>query len=230
MCAASTGRAKWSSVRGKLFPTPLRPATRIFTKATSRRCRSGRLRSRKFALSIRSIFGSRWKRVLRKSNASYRPKGAWSLASSRRSAWTSWGCHPIFSRCVHRMTSLLHLIKPVLKAYALSGPNRPHRGMSSLRRVESSGWQPGLQGKNHCERCNGDHDFRNCADDEGVEALLAHLAKIGAKPDTGEREKEAPAREVGDISGLFLGKCAKGREQRDDKKAEYEFREFFPQE
>lgn len=43
----------------------------------------------------------------------------------------------------------------------------------------------------------GDGDFPDETHGEGTQALMAHLAEIGAKTDTGESEQEGPTRQVG---------------------------------
>ena len=59
---------------------------------------------------------------------------------------------------------------------------------------------------------------------------MAHFAEVGAEADTGERQEEGPAGEVGEIGVLVVGEEADGGEDGDEQKAEDELREFLPEE
>src|SRR5713226_10670394 len=67
-------------------------------------------------------------------------------------------------------------------------------GSASDRRPRRLKREHRVGAENQAEGQGGDGDLAERADDEGADALLAHLAEIGHQPDPGESEHEGPAR------------------------------------
>jgi len=72
--------------------------------------------------------------------------------------------------------------------------------------------------------------FADRSDRKRAQALLAHIAEIGAQAHASEGKQKRPPRKIGERSHLILVKKVIGRKHRDQQEAENELRKLLPQE